>query len=266
MNRTVTIVTPENIQITYQVAGCASRFMALLVDLVLQFLLILLVQMVMGLFGWLGGGFGIGNLFSAAAMILVYLVVFAYAIFFEMLWGGRTPGKRLFGLRVIRDGGYPITFLSSTLRNILRFVDFGVVPLTGSPLVLFGLPGLACIFFSPTYKRLGDYAAGTLVISERGSTPFGKRSVGDVTSPGVAFFLPLVKNLDRLTVEEYRLVRRFVARRRDLDARTQATIADRIARPLMQKLEISAPITFQVQYADLLEALEQRYAEEQGLL
>jgi uncharacterized RDD family membrane protein YckC len=262
MSRTITVVTPENITVTYQVAGLASRFMATVVDLCIQALLIL--SRVVGH----GGGHGIsaGSLISAVGIIVLFLILLAYAIFFEMVWGGRTPGKRLFGLRVIRDGGYPIHFLASAIRNILRFIDFGIVPLPGPPLVLCGLPGLLTIFFSPTYKRIGDYAAGTLVIVEAGASPFSTRRASAVLPAEVVTLLPYVRNLDRLMPEEYRMLRRFTARRRELEMVVQAAIGERLAVPLMQKLEIEAPIRFQLQYADLLEAIERRYAEERGVL
>ena len=96
----------------------------------------------------------------------------------EGLWG-RSLGKRLLGLRVIRDGGYPINLTSSAIRNVLRFLDLGVLP--APPLLLYGLPGLISIFLSPQYKRLGDWAAGTLVIVESGISPFNAlRSAGDM--------------------------------------------------------------------------------------
>ncbi len=268
MSRTITVVTPENIQVTYQVAGFASRFMATMVDLFIQFLLILLVGLTINGIAGRSGHAGItgASLVSAIGIILLFLILIAYATFFEMLWGGRTPGKRLFGLRVIREGGYPINFLASMIRNILRFIDFGIVPLPGAPLVLCGLPGLLTIFFSPTYKRIGDYAGGTLVIVEAGATPFGTRAASAALSAGAAGLLPFVRNLDRLTPDEYRMIRRFAARRGELDVAVQAAIGERLAVPLMQKLEIEAPIRFQLQYADLLEAIERRYAEDRGVL
>ncbi|HZO88794.1 MAG TPA: RDD family protein [Chthonomonadaceae bacterium] len=268
MSRTVTIVTPENIQVTYQVAGIASRFMATVVDLTLQFLLLLLVGVVMKLTIGRNAGIGmsVSSILTALGYIAVFLILFAYPIFFEMLWGGRTPGKRLFGLRVIRDGGYPINFIASAIRNILRFIDIGVVPMSGTALVLWGMPGLLSIFFSPRYKRIGDYAAGTLVIMEAGATPFGAKRRSVLLPSGVVAFFPLIKNLDRLTPDEYRILRRFTERRGELDLVVQAAIGERLARPLMQKLEIEAPIAYQVQYADLLEAIERRYAEERGVL
>src|SRR5579884_3852525 len=167
MSRTVTIVTPENIQVTYQVAGIASRFMATVVDLTLQFLLLLLVGVVMKLTIGRNAGIGmsVSSILTALGYIAVFLILFAYPIFFELVWGGRTPGKRLFGLRVIRQGGYGVNLTASVLRNIGRIVDYGIVPLS-VPLVLLGLPGLLSVFFSPTYRRIGDYMAGTLVIVE----------------------------------------------------------------------------------------------------
>lgn len=268
MSRSITVVTPENITVTYQVAGFASRFMAFIVDLTIQLLLLLLVGTTLRytVGGAEGSGISAASIVSAVGILVIFLIVLAYAIFFEMLWGGRTPGKRLFGLRVIREGGYPITFLASAIRNILRFIDFGLVPLPGTPLVLWGLPGLLTIFFSPAYKRIGDYAAGTLVIVELGATPFNTQRLSAALPPNVVALLPCIKNLDRLTADEYRMIRRFTARRGELEMVVQASIGERLAVPLMQKLEIDAPIRFQLQYADLLEALERRYAEERGVL
>ncbi len=268
MSRTITVVTPENITITYALAGFASRFMATLVDLVLQCLLLLAGAALQSLAtGGRHGGVSVASIVSAVWMVAFYIMVLAYATFFEMLWGGRTPGKRLFGLRVIRDGGYPITFVASITRNLLRFLDFGIIPWPGAgALALYGLPGLLCVFFSPTYKRIGDYAAGTLVIVEAGATPFGDRSQSGEVSPGVAAFLPLVRNLDRLSQDDYRLMRRFVARRQELELTAQASLGERLARPLLDRLEIPATIHYQIQFADALEAIERRYAEEHGLL
>jgi uncharacterized RDD family membrane protein YckC len=268
VSRTVSIVTPENIRVTYQLAGFASRFMAILVDLLIQFALVMLVAMLARLVGGAEAlrGIGIGSLLSALGIIAIFLIMFAYALFFEAFWGGRTPGKRLFGLRVIREGGYPVTFIASATRNILRFADYGVFPFSGAPVFLFGLPGLIAIFLSPRYKRIGDYAAGTLVIVEQKNTPFGRRSSDAALSPAAAAFLPYLRNLDRLTRDEYRVLRRFVARRNDLEIPIQAALAEKIARRILPRLEIEAPIQYQLQFADLLEALERRYAEEQGVL
>ena len=268
MSRTITVATPENIQVTYQVAGVASRFLASVVDLAIQIVLFLAVSLTIQLATGQKGmeGVQLSAIVSALGIILLYLLILGYATFFEMLWGGRTPGKRLFGLRVIREGGYPINLMASVIRNILRIIDFGIIPLAGTALVLCGLPGLLCIFLSPQYKRIGDYAAGTLVILEAGASPFSTQRRTIALSPAVETFLPLVKHLDRLTAEEYRILRRFTSRRNELELAVQASIGERLARPLLEKLEMELSIPFQIQYADLLEAIEHRYAEEHGLL
>ncbi len=263
LSRTITVITPENIVITYQAAGIASRFLAMAVDLLLQFMLILAVSGIMRAVGGSGAP-GIGSIASAFGIVLIWLLMFGYALFFEACWAGRTPGKRLLGLRVVRDGGYPLTFLASAVRNLLRIVDFGLFPLGSSAIVLCGLPGLLAIFFSPSYKRLGDYAAGTVVIIDKAVSPLGEPTSPKET-PEVAYLLPSVRNIDRLTPEEYEVIRRFTSRRHEFDITIQAGLGERLARPLMEKLELTPSLIAQIQYADLLEAIERRYAVENGL-
>lgn len=263
LSRTISVVTPENIVITYQVAGVASRFLASVIDLFLQFLLILLVSGIMRAVAGSGAP-GIGSIASAFGIVLIWLLMFGYALFFEAFWAGRTPGKRVLGLRVVRDGGYPLTFLASAVRNLLRIVDLGLFPLGGGALFLGGLPGLLSLFFSPTYKRLGDYAAGTVVILDRTVSPLGEPRPLN-TKPEVTYLLPSIKNIDRLTPEEYEVIRRFTSRRQEFEITIQAALGERIARPLMERLELTPPILVQIQYADLLEAMEQCYIQERGL-
>ncbi len=259
MSRKITVVTPENITVTYQAAGFASRFLAFLIDAVIQLLLVLLISFIMRRVGAIPFA-------SASGTVAVFIVLFFYPVVFESLWNGRTPGKRLLGLRVMRDGGYPLNFTAAAIRGILKIVaDFGIFPIPGAPIVLFGVPGLLTIFFSSEYKRIGDYAAGTIVVVDEGISPFGEGRTPEM-SPTVQFYLPYVRNLDRLTPEEYRVLRRFVARRGELELPVQAALSEKIARRLLPKLEIAAPIQFQVQQADLLEAIERRYAEEYGVL
>jgi hypothetical protein len=103
------------------------------------------------------------------------------------------------------------------------------------------------------------------VIVEKGATPFGTGVDGALPATA-ALFLPYLRNLDRLTPQDYRLLRRFVARRKDLEIPIQAALGEKIARRLLPRLEMEPPIQHQLQYADLLEAIERRYAEERGVL
>jgi uncharacterized RDD family membrane protein YckC len=261
MSRYVHFITPENIEVSYELAGIGSRFLAAIADLGIQLaaaagllyllsllssvLSILRAPMLGALPGWLAAG----------AILGTFVLLVGYPIFFEMRWAGQTPGKRLTRLRVVRDGGYPIDFYSSCVRNIVRLVDL-LPPVYGS--------GLLSIFFSPEYKRLGDYAAGTLVIKE--SDPGRLLGSRAVASPLVAHYASAVRSVDNLTPEEFQAILRFVNRRHELEIPIQAHIAMRLAMPLMKRLGITIQIPIQWHYADLLEAIARRYVEERGVL
>jgi hypothetical protein len=153
------------------------------------------------------GAVGVASLASAT-----FALIFFYDVLFEVLGGGRTLGKRASGLRVVRSGGRPVTLARSALRNVLRIVD--ILP------VYYGL-GMLVIFISPRNQRLGDLAAGTLVIRDR----YGDRRRDDATAD-----LPLVSaapaaawDISAVAAEDVAAVRAFLLRRHDLrpDARLQ---------------------------------------------
>lgn len=259
MSRRITIVTPENIEVSYLLAGIGSRFIAALVDHLLQILVLLVVLLV----AWLLDSTIVKTLFGGArlyvwalAILVLFAVIFGYFTLFELLWAGQTPGKRLVGLRVLRDGGYPVDVYSSAVRNLVRIVDF-LPPAYGI--------GLLAIFLTRDYKRLGDVAAGTLVVQERTGTPLSGRERGPA-SPQVAQMMPFVTTPYLVTPEEFQLLHRFVQRRPELDLAIQAHLAMRLAPPFIEKMGIQAPIQTQLQYADLLEAIERRYVEDRGVL
>lgn len=100
----------------------------------------------------------LSGLYATLLVGFVFLIFFGYFIFFELIWDGQTPGKRLFGLKVRRNGGRPVDFLASMVRNLVRIVDL---------MPAFYLLGFFFCFCHPQGKRLGDLAAGTVVIKER---------------------------------------------------------------------------------------------------
>src|ERR1700754_139766 len=108
------IATPEGVTVDLVLAGLGSRFSATLVDLTLKGVLILGVWLL---------GLLIGTLGIVVGSIGSFLIYFGYDVLFEVLGGGRTPGKRLAGLRVLREDGRPIDTLSSCIRNVIRLVD-----------------------------------------------------------------------------------------------------------------------------------------------
>jgi uncharacterized RDD family membrane protein YckC len=213
---TMTITTPEGIDLHLALAGVGSRFSAALVDLLIQGLLWLGITVLFSALGILSGW----GLF--AYTIIVFVVVFAYDILFEVLASGRTPGKRLNGLRVVRVGGFPIGFLASAVRNTLRLVDF---------LPTAYLVGCATILVTEHNQRLGDLAAGTLVVRERKATsklPPPRPVVTEAAYP--------TWDVSTITPAELQTVRQFLERRDGIAPQVRLQLAYTIAERLRPKV------------------------------
>jgi uncharacterized RDD family membrane protein YckC len=138
--------TPEGIELALRPAGVVARSGAFAIDLLLRGGVLLAAAMILAPLGRFGSGLG---------LILWFALEWFYPVLFELLPGNATPGKRAFGLRVTMDSGLPVTPAASLLRNLLRAADF--LPFG------YGL-GLASILMRGDFKRLGDIAAGTLVV------------------------------------------------------------------------------------------------------
>ncbi|HUG89626.1 MAG TPA: RDD family protein [Planctomycetaceae bacterium] len=156
------IETPENVVLTYQLAGPAARLGAYLLDLCIRLLVwgagIIVVVLTMGSLPGLGMG---------AFFLIWFLVEWAYYVVLEWGFNGKTVGKSALGLRVVHERGHPITLWSSMLRNLLRAADgLPYLPLAATQIPIYGV-GLIAIVLSRRLQRLGDLAAGTVVISER---------------------------------------------------------------------------------------------------
>lgn len=258
MPRTLTVITPEQVEVTYELAGIGSRFLAALIDHTVQLSAIVAIG-VAGRFGAAAPFFdrllagGAPLYIEAAAGLAIFALLFGYFIVFELLWGGSTPGKRLMGLRVVRDRGFAVDPFASIVRNLVRIIDF-MPPVYGI--------GLVSVFFSRDYKRLGDYAAGTVVIKERRQRRLGSLTIPP-PSPAVVPFLAQIPHVDFLTPEEYRVIRRFILRRHELAPHIQEQLAARLAAPLLARLNLQTP-PLPSEYSFLLEAVERRYAEDRN--
>jgi uncharacterized RDD family membrane protein YckC len=149
-----TIRTPENLELTYALAGAGSRSAAYLVDC---FVLVVSAQLLLNLFVGLVA-LPLGPEWGAAMSALLAFAIFnGYFIFFEWLMSGQTPGKRVVGIRVIKVGGYSLRFLDVLLRNLMRFVDF---------LPAFYGVGMVSLVMTGRCQRLGDLVAATLVVRQ----------------------------------------------------------------------------------------------------
>ncbi len=151
-----TIETPEGIDLSLRPAGPVPRALAYLIDLLLRTAILLLCSLLFLWAGVMGGG---------VMLILYFLLEWFYPVLFEVYRGGQTPGKRSLGIHVVNDDGTPVEWGTSLLRNLLRAVDF---------LPFAYVAGLVSMVVAGNFKRLGDLAAGTLVVYN-GSRHRGRR-------------------------------------------------------------------------------------------
>jgi uncharacterized RDD family membrane protein YckC len=198
----------RTIDLPLRPAGLMVRALAFAIDLGLRGLIVGLLFIVLAFLGKLGAGLG---------SILLFVVSWWYMVLFEVLNQGRSPGKQWMGLRVVQDDGTPIGWSASLLRNLLRFVD----------MLPFGyfLGAISCLQH-PTFKRLGDLAAGTLVIYRE--QPLTRPQLPTVEPRRPAF---------ALTLTEQRAILGFAERQGEL---SEARVKE-LAAILAQPLQVSAP-------------------------
>ena len=149
-------------------------------------------------------------------VFLQFAVLWGYYVLFEALADGQTPGKRSQRLRVVRDGGYSVTFGASAVRNLVRLVDM-------QPILMYGV-GITSVIISRTGKRLGDMAAGTIVVKE-----------GLVRQPALPVSVPLgtadgepQRLHSSLDDAEFQLLDRFLQRHGELDPARRATLSQQL--------------------------------------
>jgi len=221
------VATPELVTFGYQLAGPGSRFLAQLIDFPIQVAVLLLAIFAGVSLGALAGNNG--GIAVAAAVILGFIVVWGYYPVSEAVWSGKTIGKFAFGLRVVGDQGEPIQVSQAVIRNLVRIVDF---------LPFFYGIGIIALFWNGRGKRLGDLAAGTVVVRERapvrlsqlraGPGPDLSNAAAPRTAPGEA---ALLRQLDP---ELRRFVFGYAARRQYLDGWRRQVLAAR-AEPSLRR-------------------------------
>lgn len=243
-----TIATPENVTFEFQVAGIGSRFIGALIDTLAIGLLLLLLNILLAIAlntlpessavspdfaddpGWLAG------LLIAIYALINFSLVWGYYLVFELGWHGQTPGKRLAGIRVVKLDGSGPGFLEVAIRNLVRIVDF--LP------VAYAL-GFVTMFLNRNTRRLGDFAAGTLVIRQPEIVQIESvlqaapslRLTGAMAPPVEATTgLP---NIRRLSGDDYQLI--CVLLDRQLRGRADPALTQRLAQAIAAKLETPLP-------------------------
>jgi len=227
-------------------AGIGSRFIAVVVDYLVwtagALVLLVVAAIVLPALHVFSN---ISEQWAVAIVIfLVFLVNWGYFTLFEALWNGRTPGKRVARIRVIKNTGQAIGLFESMARNLVRYVDF----LPG----FYGV-GIVSMFVTRQHQRLGDLAAGTLVVRDReletalwgdsssrtftasfheGNTP--------VPEPHFALTLPLA-GIAKLSIADLEVLEGFFARRLDMSLAVRQMLAERIGLALQAKSGLEIP-------------------------
>lgn len=235
MERSISVRTPESIAFSYELAGLGSRFLARALDFVVQFLVFLTALIVGGLSADRVASLGqavhlspknLASTITALTIVFIFCLVYVYFIVFELVWHGQTPGKRILGIRVVADGGYPVTFMDSVIRNLVRVPE----ELLGYSL------SVVSVLLSSQNKRLGDFAAGTIVVRD---------GAFEVTNPQRWLSRPDTTltasfGAGALTAAERTLVERYVERRTLLAPQASRDAAAKIAAALRPKLDARA--------------------------
>ena len=250
---TVTIRTPESVELEFVLAGVGSRAVALTLDyvclgsgllglvIIYSFLLVRLLAMetVLSIPSetlqlWV----------TAIAAVIAFAFYIGYFVLFETWWYGQTPGKRYAKIRVIRDDGQPERLPQATLRSLLRPIDdiFFV--------------GFFCILLSKTEKRLGDWLAGTLVVQTDSAT--NSEIQLPERSQAIGRDLLALVDMTRLTPDDFATVREFLQRRRAMSPKAKTLVSDQLARRFKAQLALDTLPT-EMTTSTFLEALYYAY-------
>ncbi len=235
MNGAERTITPEAVAVTVDIAGLGSRMIALLIDVLIQAVVLIPVAI----------GLGSGGLVDAATIVvlsvILFLVVWAYFPLFEWFWRGRTPGKRAQRLRVVGIDGHPAGGAAILVRNLIRIVD------------VIAFPFLAVISMLVTRRsqRLGDLAAGTMVVRDRRAAVPPVQPISDRTD------LPAIDSTG-ISEREYDVVRSFLLRRGSLEPRARTALAATLAATVRERI---GTVPSQLDDETLLEAAARSYRQ-----
>lgn len=221
----IEIITPENIAFQYRVAGPFRRLPAYLLDVIFRAAFLMIVWLIliftMGLSGLPNLGIGIG-------LIIWFVLSWFYGGLFETLWNGQTPGKRIMRIRVVSADGQPINGIQAVLRNFLREVD-------AQPVYFFQV-GLLAAMMNDRFQRLGDLAAGTMVVVEEGHWLRGLTQLNEPEVVQLAAQLPVNFQAKRSLA---RALSAYVERRGSFAWGRRMEIARHLAEPLREKFDLS---------------------------
>ncbi|MGQ0743294.1 MAG: RDD family protein [Acidimicrobiales bacterium] len=223
---TWSVVTPEAVPLDLQPAGLGSRLLAVGIDWATQATVaIALILVVVPLTDSLPAGYG-----TAAVVVVLSLLILGYPVVCETLWRGRTPGKAALGLRVVTVEGAPVRFRHAVIRAALGLVDFALTT---------GAAASISVLSTRRNQRLGDLAAGTLVLRERSGR--GQSAPAWFGVPAALNGYAAALDISRLGEAEYRLARGFLLRAGDITAEARHPLAVSLAERVLTQVSPAPP-------------------------
>jgi uncharacterized RDD family membrane protein YckC len=224
--------TPESVELEFTLAGIGNRAWALLIDyLVLATILTTVLIAWVIIAGQLSDfwqqifGSKVDVWLLAITFIVSFVIYAGYFVFFETLWQGQTPGKKAAQIRVVRDNGRPIGMQPATLRALLR------------PLDEFLFIGAFLIMFSRREKRLGDLAAGTIVIQS--GTPTTSANI-IISEQAKSLYQELIQitDLSRLLPDDFAVIREYLQRRSAMSLKAKSALSLKLSQQVQGILNI----------------------------
>ncbi|MBE9224816.1 RDD family protein [Phormidium sp. LEGE 05292] len=226
----ITLQTPESVELEFTLAGIGNRALALLMDYIALGFTLIVFWVAWGIFTVIitdtfRNVRNVGLWLFAIAFFLNFCIYMAYFVFFEVLWQGQTPGKRYTKIRVIRDDGRRIGIQQATLRSLLRPIDD--IMFIGAFLIMLGRKE----------KRLGDMAAGTVVVQEEYLVVTTNFPISEKAKE-LATELPQIANLSLLLPDDFATIREYLQRRKDMATKAKNELSLHLARQIRNIIDL----------------------------
>jgi uncharacterized RDD family membrane protein YckC len=234
LDNTTEVETPEHVRFRYRVAGPVRRMLAYLLDLLIRIAVLLVLWVIITI-----AFAATREAIQGFVLLTLFVMEWGYYVFFETTGDGRSPGKRVLSLRVVKEGGYPIGFIDSVLRNLLRSADF---------LPLGYVLGLMSMAADTRFRRLGDRVAGTMVVVEERGLVAAPLALHPPLAEGELDGFPQRPPLSAWERETLELF----LRRADLTNARRDELAQTIATPLAQRMGIGSPAKNPARFLALL--------------
>lgn len=221
----LTIETPEQVDLEFTLASVGSRFLALALDSLIQaaaIAAVILIAVAVSFASGVAWSSGVGPWISAAVVLTFFVLYYGYFAAFEAAWSGQTPGKRIIGLRVLATTGRPVSPYEAILRNVVRIAD----QMPG----IYGI-GILFVLVTDRNQRLGDLAAGTVVVHERPIEAHDSEEVGRAARAR--------HGAHRLVPEEAAVIETFLRRRSELTASARLRASRQIAARIKTRLDVA---------------------------